>query len=176
MAGTADRIKGEIRENDNYLLLVPPETLVNIEEGREASSSGHCGPSLSPAGAASGHRVQTGLDFGRSVRVWRWFLFRWQLYTNSGCWHAPSGSIALPGKNFSFWSVFCRKVDYRASAGQEDRVQMLPAVEADPAVFTVLVILNTGRLLLHFHMWFFSIQEVNHVMPPGKIKEPSGSP
>lgn len=28
-------------------------------------------------------------------------------------------------------------------------MQMLPAVEADPAVFTVLVILNTGRLLLY---------------------------
>lgn len=34
MAGTADGIKGESRENDNYLLFVQPETLVNIEEGR----------------------------------------------------------------------------------------------------------------------------------------------
>lgn len=68
MAGTADGIKGESRENDNYLLFVPPETPILR---REASSSGRCGPSLSPAGAASGHRVQFGLDFGRSVRVRR---------------------------------------------------------------------------------------------------------
>lgn len=34
MAGTADGIKGESGENDNYLVLVQPETLVNIEKGR----------------------------------------------------------------------------------------------------------------------------------------------
>lgn len=34
MAGTADGIKGESGENDNYLLSVQPETLVSIEEGR----------------------------------------------------------------------------------------------------------------------------------------------
>lgn len=34
MAGTADGIKGERGENDNYLLSVQPETLVSIEEGR----------------------------------------------------------------------------------------------------------------------------------------------
>lgn len=31
MAGTADGIKGESRGNDNSLVLVQPETLVNIE-------------------------------------------------------------------------------------------------------------------------------------------------
>lgn len=34
MAGTADGIKGESRGNDNYLLLVQPEILVSIEEGK----------------------------------------------------------------------------------------------------------------------------------------------
>lgn len=56
------------QENDNYLLFVPPETPILR---REASNSGRRGPSLSPAGAASGHQVQSGLDFSRSVRVRR---------------------------------------------------------------------------------------------------------
>ena len=34
MAGTADGIKGESRGNDNSLVLVQPETLVSIKEGR----------------------------------------------------------------------------------------------------------------------------------------------